>query len=62
MLNLLKNDVKRNRDFCNERIGMELNEKSKRLEQMNKLLSEPVVTQTDIDGVQNEIRTLQREC
>ena len=62
MLNLLKNDVKRNRDFCNERIGMELNEKSKRLEQMNKLLSEPVVTQTDIDSTQNEIRTLQREC
>ena len=62
MLNLLKKDVKRNRDFCNDRIGMELNEKSKRLEQMNKLLSEPVVTQTDIDSVQNEIRTLQREC
>ena len=62
MLNLLKQDVKRNRDFCNERIGMELNEKSKRLEQMNKLLSEPVVNQTDIDSVQNEIRTLNREC
>jgi hypothetical protein len=30
---------------------MELSEKTKRLEQMQKLLSEPVVTQSDLDQI-----------
>ena len=61
MLNLLRNDVKRNRDFCNERIGRELNEKTKRVEQVEQLLNEPVVTQQDVDSLQNEVRKIQKE-
>lgn len=61
MLNLLKQDVKRNREFCHERIGRELTEKMKRLEQVEQLLSQPLVTQSDVDALQNEVRILQRE-
>ena len=61
MLKLLKAEVKKNRDFCNERIGRELTEKVKRLESVEQLLNEPVVTQQDIDSLSNDIRTLQRE-
>ncbi|CAG9333308.1 unnamed protein product [Blepharisma stoltei] len=61
MLNLLRVDVKRNREFCNERIGRELTEKIKRLEQVEQLLNEPIVSQKDLDGLQNDVRNLQRE-
>lgn len=61
MLKLLKSDVKKNREFCNERIGRELTEKVKRLEQVEQLLNEPVVTQNDIDAMSNDVRALQRE-
>lgn len=61
MLNLLKADVKKNREFCNERIGRELSEKIKRYEQMEQLISEPHVSQQDIDQLQNDVKLLQRE-
>lgn len=61
MLKLLKLDVKRNREFCNERIGRELTEKVKRLEQVEQLLNEPVVSQSDLDSLGNDVRLLQRE-
>ena len=61
MLKLLKADVKKNREFCNERIGRELTEKVKRLEQVEQLLNEPVVSQNDIDALNNDVRLLQRE-
>lgn len=61
MLNLLRTDVKRNREFCNERIGRELTEKIKRLEQVEQLLNEPIVSQKDLDSLGNDMRILQRE-
>jgi intraflagellar transport protein 81 len=61
MLKLLKADVKKNREFCNERIGRELTEKVKRLEQVEQLINEPLVSQNDIDSLNNDVRTLQRE-
>jgi len=44
MLSIIRNDVKRNREYCNERIGRELNEKIKRLEQVEKIINEPAVS------------------
>ena len=61
MLKLLKADVKKNREFCNERIGRELTEKVKRLEQVEQLLNEPIVNQKDLDEIANDTRLLQRE-
>ena len=61
MLNMLKADVKKNREFCNERVGRELSEKVKRLEQMEQLINEPHVSQQDIDQLQSEVKLLQRE-
>ena len=61
MLKLLKADVKKNREFCNERIGRELTEKVKRLEQVEQLLNEPIVNQKDLDDISNDLRLLQRE-
>jgi intraflagellar transport protein 81 len=61
MLELLKADVRKNREFCNERIGRELTEKMRRMEQMEQLINEPLVTQTDIDSLQNEVKFLQRD-
>lgn len=61
MLELLKADVRKNREFCNERIGRELKEKMNRLEQMEHLINEPLVTQNDIENLQNEVKFLQRD-
>lgn len=61
MLKLLKTEVKKNREFCNERIGRELTEKLKRLEAVEQLLNEPAVTQGDLDSLTGDVRQLQRE-
>jgi intraflagellar transport protein 81 len=61
MLKMLKAEVKKNREFCNERIGRELTEKVKRLEAVEQLLNEPVVTQGDLDALAGDVRQLQRE-
>ena len=61
MLKTLKAEVKKNRDFCNERIGRELTEKVKRLDQVEQLLNEPSVGQNDVDSLANDVRVLQRE-
>ena len=61
MLKLIKAEVKKNREFCNERIGRELTEKVKRLEQVEQLINEPVVTQSDVESLNNDVRVLQRE-
>lgn len=61
MLKMLKSEVKKNRDFCNERIGRELTEKVKRLESVEQLLNEPIVTQSDIDALTSDMYQLQKE-
>lgn len=61
MLKALKQEVKNNRELCNERIGRELSEKVKRLEFIEQILNEPVVTQNDLDDLTNDVRVLQKE-
>lgn len=44
MLMSLRNEVKKNRDLCNERLAIEINEKRKKLELTEKLISDPPIT------------------
>lgn len=40
----LRAEVKKNREFKNERLGIEMNEKLKKLQNLEKLLGDPPVT------------------
>lgn len=61
MLKILRDDVKRNREMCMDRLGRELSEKHKKLEQIENILNEPMMTSNDLDDLQNNIRKMQRE-
>ena len=61
MLEILRGDVKKNRDLCNEILGRELTEKLKRLQQIELILSEPPVTQTELEKLTLDVKRLQRE-
>ena len=45
MLDHLRTDVKKNREICHEILGRELQEKHKRLQQIELILQEPIVSQ-----------------
>ncbi len=45
MLYAIRNEVKKNREIVNERMTVEYNERLKKLQQTEKLLSEPPITQ-----------------
>jgi intraflagellar transport protein 81 len=60
MLHGLRAEVKKNRDLCNERLGFEINEKRKKLEQIEQLLSEPPVSINQINSLENGIVILRR--
>eukprot|EP01022_Parablepharisma_sp_SALTPOND_P016760 TRINITY_DN2530_c0_g2_i1.p1 TRINITY_DN2530_c0_g2~~TRINITY_DN2530_c0_g2_i1.p1 ORF type:complete len:595 (-),score=144.20 TRINITY_DN2530_c0_g2_i1:119-1903(-) len=61
MLEMLRVDVKKNRDLCNEILGRELTEKLKRLQQIEFILTEPTVTQSELEKLILEVKRLQRE-
>jgi len=61
MLEILRTDVKKNRDLCNEILGRELVEKSKRLQQIDLMLSEPPVTQAELERLSIDVKRLQKE-
>ena len=44
MLNNLRNEVRQNREICNDVLGRELNDKKERLQRIEMVLSDPVVT------------------
>jgi hypothetical protein len=44
MLMSVRNEVKKNRELCNERLAIEINEKRKKLEENEKLLSDAPIT------------------
>ena len=60
MLMALRNEVKKNREICNERLGIEINEKRKKLEQTQKLLSDPPITQNELVQMENAVVNLRR--
>jgi intraflagellar transport protein 81 len=49
----MRNEVKKNRDISKNRIGLELNEKKKKLDQMDRLLSEPPITMNELNALEN---------
>jgi len=61
MLELLKLDVKKNRELCDDILGRELMQKGKRLQQAELILCEPAMTQSDLEKLTNEVKKLQRE-
>ena len=61
MLEMLRVDVSKNRNLCNEILGRELAEKAKRLQQIEFILCEPPVTQSELERLTIEIQQLQRE-
>ncbi len=60
MLVALRNEVKKNRELCNERLLIEINEKRKKLEQMEKLLTDPPITQNELIQMENNVVNLRR--
>lgn len=61
MLEILRGEAQKNRDLCNEVLGRELTEKSKRLQQIELIMNEPPVTQSEIDKLTMDVRRLQKE-
>lgn len=61
MLEMLKGDVKKNRELCNEILGRELGEKLKRLQQIEMILSEPPVTQSELEKLTQDVKKLQKD-
>jgi hypothetical protein len=61
MLKILRDDVKKNREMCIDRLGRELSEKHKKLEQIENILNEPMMMSGDLDDLQANIRKAQRD-
>ncbi|KRX08285.1 hypothetical protein PPERSA_01746 [Pseudocohnilembus persalinus] len=60
MLMSLRAEVKKNRELQNERLAIEINEKSKKLQNLEKLLSDPPVTQNELQQWENQLINLRR--
>jgi len=52
--------VKKNRELCRDRLGLELNEKRKKLDQLERILSEPPITVNELNAMENHLMTLRR--
>lgn len=61
MLEILKKDVKRNREVLYHQIQAEYNEKAKKLGEMESTLSEPSLSHKELEVIQSEINQLKRE-
>lgn len=62
MLDNLKNDTKKNRNYAYEVLGRELNDKKERLQKIEILLQEPMTTQSELERLTSDVKRLQREC
>lgn len=60
MLMLLKKDVLRNKELMMQ-LGSEMNEKSKKAQEMNQTLIEPSLSHKELEVLQSECYNLQRE-
>jgi intraflagellar transport protein 81 len=54
-------DVKKSRELCEDILGRELTQKRERLQQAELILSEPSMTQSDLERLSNEVKKLHRE-
>jgi predicted nucleic acid-binding Zn-ribbon protein len=62
MLDNLKNDTKKNRNYAYEVLARELNDKKERLQKIEILLQEPMTTQSELERLTSDVKRLQREC
>lgn len=60
MVQALKNEVRKNREIVRERMTVEYNERLKKLQQTEKLLAEPPITQNELMMLENTMAGLRR--
>ena len=60
MLHAIRNEVKKNREIVKERMTIEYNERLKKLQQTEKMLSEPPITQNELMMLENTMTALRR--
>ena len=56
----LRNEVKKNREMSTDRLGFDLKERKKKLEQIERLLSEPPITLNELNNLENNLMALRR--
>ena len=62
MLNNLRNETRQNRELNNEIICRELNDKKERLQRIEMILQEPMMTQSELERLTSDVKGLQRTC
>lgn len=60
MLHAVKNEVRKNREIVKERMTVEYNERLKKLQQTEKMLAEPPITQNELMMLENTMTALRR--
>jgi intraflagellar transport protein 81 len=60
MLMGLRAEVKKNRDLCNERLRIEINDKKRKLDQIDQLLQEPPVSTSEISRLEGQLVQLRK--
>jgi intraflagellar transport protein 81 len=60
MLHAIKNEVRKNREIVKERMTVEYNERMKKLQQTEKMLAEPPITQNELMMLENTMTALRR--
>ena len=60
MLHAIRNEVKKNRDIVKERMTVEYNQRLKKLQQTEKMLAEPPITQNELMMLENTMTAYRR--
>lgn len=61
MLKIMRADVARSREMCIDRIGRELSEKQRKLEQYEIILNEPTMSNQEMEQMTIEKRRMEKE-
>lgn len=61
MLNILSTDVRKNRELLMERYKKEISDKAYKLEEIDRILNEPLLNGAEFDALESDIRRMQRE-
>jgi len=62
MLNNLRHETRQNRELNNDIILRELNDKKERLQRIEMILQEPMMTQSELERLTSDVKGLQRGC
>ena len=60
MLHAIKNEVRKNREIVKERMTVEYNERLKKLQKTERMLSDPPITQNELMMLENTMTGLRR--